>query len=920
MNNKTESSKKKSNFLNEQNFIIDLEKKNHTQVFKNAIRNASSELHKKFKAGEQTSVLLAEKAYFIDLILSYAWDKFEWGRKIALVAVGGYGRGELHPQSDIDLLILIDSDNPELYKEDIGRFLAFLWDIELKIGHSVLSISQCVTVAKKDVSIATNLMETRIIRGEDDIRKKLLRKTNASRLWPFKIWSSSDFFKAKLLEQARRHKKHGNTEYNLEPNVKEAPGGLRDIQIISWVAKRHFGVESLEELIGDNVITPEEYLQLKRNEAFLWKVRYALHLIAERPEERLLFEYQRKISKMFGYKDGEKRLGVEQFMQHYYQVVLSIRELNDTLFQCFDEVIFHNNKIGNKIFLNKRFVVKNRHIETTHNRIFVTDPSALLEIFCLIAENKNILGIRATTIRQIRQYRKLIDPAFRNSSVNKALFLRLLRSPFKMTTQLQRMTRYGILGRYLPEFGEIIGQTQHDLFHQYPVDAHTLQLIKNMRTFNKPEESHKFPMTAYVYKNLPKPELAFIAGLYHDIGKGRGGDHSILGAKDAANFCKRHDMPEAEISLVVWLVENHLLMSSTSQRDDISDPDIIYKFAKLIGTKVRLDYLLVLTVADIIATNPNLWNSWKASLMRQLYIETKRALGRGLENPESRESWVQNTKDAAITIIKEKSENNIDIIKVWGDLDDEFFLRESATDIARYTQAIANSMDKSKPVVLIQDKGPGDPVATQIFISTNGLYKVFPIIAATLDNLQLRILDASLHTSLRSTMNKNIRETTFDIFYVVNEAGSPFGGQKKIISQIEVSLNKAFQNTSQSILEVSRRISQNLKQFSTITEVIISSDLVKMCTVIEVFTPDRPGLLLHLSHIFLKFKLRLINAKISTLGERVEDVFQVVDTNYNPLSDDEICRQIHEDICNKTDARVMNQVKGNPLQKMNLWQ
>jgi len=314
------------------------------------------------------------------------------------------------------------------------------------------------------------------------------------------------------------------------------------------------------------------------------------------------------------------------------------------------------------------------------------------------------------------------------------------------------MTRYGILGRYLPEFGAIIGQTQHDLFHQYPVDAHTLQLIKNMRNFDKPEEAHRYPTTAYVYKNLPKPELAFIAGLYHDIGKGRGGDHSVLGAVDAAAFCVRHYMSKTESELVAWLVENHLLMSSTSQRDDISDPDVIHKFAKIIGSQIKLDYLLVLTVADIIATNPDLWNDWKASLMRQLYNETKKALNRGLENPESREQWVKNTKDEAIKNINESSK--ITVEKIWAGLDDDFFLRENANDIVRYTEAILKNNKENKPIILIKDKGLGAPIATQIFIGTNGLYKVFPIIASTLDKLQLKILDASLHTTTSSSLNK----------------------------------------------------------------------------------------------------------------------------------------------------------------------
>ena len=903
--------------FDEQKFVKELSRGNTIQVFKNAILEAEISLGEKFKNEEKIADLLKAKTSFIDIILKYAWDQFEWDKKISLLAVGGYGRGELHPHSDIDLMILVSSNKINLYQKNIEAFLAFLWDIQLKIGHSVRSISDCVSAAKRDVTIATNIMETRTVCGRDAIRNNMLKKTSPDRIWPLKLWPSGEFFKAKLLEQAKRHAKHGNTEYNLEPNIKEAPGGLRDIQTISWVAKRHFRINSIEELIGDNFITPEEYLQLKRNEAFLWRVRYAVHLIAGRPEEKLTFDHQRKIAKMFGYKDGEKRLGVEQFMQHYYQVVLSIRELTDTLFQCLSQEILYNKKSKEKIILNKRFVINNGYIETTNPDVFDKDPSALLEIFCLAAENNKIIGIRASTIRQIRRYRKSIDESFRSSPDNKLLFLRLLRSPYNMTSQLQRMTRYGILGRYLPEFGAIIGQTQHDMFHQYPVDAHTIQLIENMRSFDKPKEAHRFPTTAYVYKNLPKPELAFIAGLYHDIGKGRGGDHSVLGAVDAAEFCKRHYMSKAESNLVAWLVENHLLMSSTSQRSDISDPDIIHKFAKIIGTQIKLDYLLVLTVADIIATNPELWNSWKASLMRQLYTKTKKALSRGLENPESREEWVKNTKDEAFKSINESSK--ITVEKIWAGLDDEFFLRENANDIVRYTEAILKNGKENTPVILIKDKGLGTPIATQIFIGTNGLYKVFPIIASTLDKLQLKILDASLHTTIRGSLNKQVKETTFDIFYVVNKDDKPFGENIKIVSQIKNALNEAFRNPEQAVLYPSRRIPQDLKQFSTMTNVVISTDLSRLSTTLEVITPDRPGLLLCLGQIFTKFKLQLISAKISTLGERVEDVFHVVDENYKPLSDLFACSQLVQAICDELDARVKKEIEGAPLQKMSLW-
>jgi [protein-PII] uridylyltransferase len=894
-------------FFDEQRFVKDLSTNNPIKVFKNAIAAANVHLNSRFHEGEQTWNLLVERASFMDLILRHAWNQFEWDKGISLLAVGGYGRCELHPQSDIDLMLLIRRGSPRRYQQRIEGFLTFLWDIQLKIGHSVRSLSQCVDEARGDITVATNLTETRTIWGEDKLRQSMLKKTG-----PRKIWPSKEFFSAKRNEQLDRHKKHGNTEYNLEPNIKEAPGGLRDIQMINWVAKRHFNVESLEELVGNDFLTPEEYLQLKRGESFLWKVRYCLHLITGRPEERLQFDFQRKIAEMFDYHDSDERLGVEKFMQHYYQVVLSMRELNDVMLQYLDEVILRKDKAKKAYKLNERFQVRDQHIETVGEYIFAKYPSALLEIFCLLGENENILGIRAATIRQIRQHRKSIDDAFRNEPQNKKLFLRLLRCPHKMSTQLQRMTRYGILGRYLPNFGAIIGQTQHDLFHRYPVDAHTLQLIKNMRLLDRPEYAKEFPVSSHAYKNLPKPELSFIAGLFHDIGKGRGGDHSVLGAVDATEFCIHHGLPKEEVELVSWLVEHHLLMSNISQRSDISDPDIIYKFAKLIGNQLKLDYLLVLTVADINATNPTLWTSWKASLMRQLYTETRRALRRGLENPASREGWVRNTKNAATGKLTESNISVHQAQEVWGNLGDEFFLRESADDIARYTQAIVAQRNTEEPVILIKDAGLEVAVATQIFIHTYGLNNVFPITASTLDQLQLTILDASLH--------RDTQGNTFDTFYVVNEHDEPFGNNTKMLSRIQETLAEALKSPEQSILEVHRRIPRDLKHFTMRTISSISNDIDKSATILEVITPDRPGLLAHLGRIFTQFKLRLLSAKITTLGERVEDIFYLVDMNYQPLSDPDFCNQLSDTICRELDTRNKEDIEGAPLQKMKLWQ
>ena len=889
-------------FFDEQRFARRLAEGNALMVFKDAIAAANGHLDSRFLEGEQVSTLIYERAAFIDRILMHAWNQFPWDDNVALLAVGGYGRGELHPHSDIDLLILLKKSNTKPYKDSIERFLTFLWDIQLKIGQSVRSVGQCVDEAKADITVATNLMECRTLTGNPALRQLTIKKTG-----PAKIWPSAAFFRAKWDEQIDRHRKHGYTEYNLEPNVKEAPGGLRDIQMIKWVACRHFQVGALSELMGKGFINEEELDLLRSGEEFLWKVRYGLHLLAKRPEERLLFDFQRKLAAQFGYRDTDRRLGVEQFMHRYYRVVLSMRELNDVLLQYLDEVILRKDKTRRARRINERFQVRDDYIETVDDKVFERHPSALLELFVLLGEDPSIQGIRAATIRQLQLYRYLIDDRFRADPQNRALFMRLFSCPGKLSLQLQRMTRYGILGRYLPEFGRIVGQPQHDLFHIYPVDVHTLQVIRNMRRLDRPEETEQLPVASHIYKNLQKPELLFIAGLYHDIGKGRGGDHSALGSVDVVDFAERHGLPPQEVRLLKWLVEKHLLMSSVSQREDISDPDVIQHFAGIVGDQINLDYLFLLTVCDIRGTNPTLWNSWRASLLRTLYLETKRALQRGLENPANRDEWVASTRQEALNILADEGIDEATARAVWTDVDEEFFLRERAGVIARWTRAIHEATDKQAPVIVVDEAGLEQAVATRIFIHTTGLNNVFPITAATLDQLSLDIQDARLHTANNGH--------TFDVFYVLGDDGNPLGEGPRV-QQIARTLSAALKAPTSSTFNVRRRTSLQLKHFNMKARTYLHNDTARSLTALEVITPDRPGLLAHLGRIFMRFGLRLHSAKIATLGERVEDVFYITDLDYQPLSDPDFCLQLQDTICRELDARNAEDAAGDTPRKL----
>lgn len=893
-------------FFDQKRFVKDIAEGDAISIFRNALAAAQNHFNNRFHEGEEVHTLVNESARFADLILHHAWNRFEWDSDISLIAVGGYGRGELHPHSDIDLLILMRRDRPQKYRQNIEQFLTFLWDIQLKIGHSVRSLSQCVDEAKGDITIATNLMETRLICGNSNLRDAMLKKTG-----PNKIWSSANFYRGKIDEQSARHRKHDDTEYNLEPNIKEAPGGLRDIQLINWTAKRHFQLHRRSQLVHAGFLSDEEYLTLRRDEEFLWKVRYGLHLIAERPEERLLFDYQRKLATLFGYTDSPGRLAVEKFMQRYYQVVISIRELTDVLLQYLDEVIYRKDKTKVETVINERFLVRDNFLDTVHESVFVDHPSALLELFVLLGENAHIEGIRASAIRQIRLHRNLIDDDFRANTVNRELFMRLLRAPNKLSIQLGRMNRYGILGGYLPEFGKIVGQTQHDLFHIYPVDVHTLQVVRNLRNFGHLESEEEFPVAASIFKSLDKPELIIIAALYHDIAKGRGGDHSLLGSADIADFASRHGLQSREVKLLQWLVENHLLMSTVSQREDTSDPDVIYKFAAHVGDLKHLEHLYLLTVADINATNPRLWTDWKGSLMHNLYFETKHALQGGLGLPDEKADWVKDAKNAALRLLTEQKISEAQALRVWNGVDEEFFLREEASDVATFTKAIIANTDDNAPVLLLCDVGGEFPVATQIFVHAKDRQNIFSITAAVLDKLHLNIQDARLHTTHDNR--------AFDVFYVLDDEGHPVGDKPQLCNSIIEALREGILDPSSVSFDVQRRTTRQLKNFAVETVASLRNDPETNTTVLEVITPDRPGLLAHLASIFLRYGLNLYNAKITTLGERVEDTFYVTDYNHEPLTDLEFSAKIQETICVELDKRNLDDAQGSELQQIDVW-
>ena len=708
-----------------------------------AVSQSRDSIAKRFKAAEPAHVLVRELALETDRILIEVWRRHPLFEDAALVAVGGYGRGELHPYSDIDLLILTGERPSKKILESIQAFVAELWNLGLEIGHSVRSPKQCATLAKQDITIASALAESRLMDGPQKLFEVMRRVATGK-----SCWSSKDYLKAKLSEQKNRHHQFDDTAYKLEPNVKSSPGGLRDLQIVVWVAQHHFGVVKLEQLVELDFLTAQEYEALVEARNFLWQVRFALHIQADRGEDRLLFQHQRDLAEQFDFTDSDANLAVEQFMKRYYRTVQELARLNEMLLELLTEAILKPRKPGrlwNKPRpINKHFQVFAGFLEVSNEDVFKNTPWALMEMFLVLQRNPDLHGVRATTIRLVRDHTYLIDKHFRADTKVRALFMEILRQPRGITHVLERMHLYGVLGAYLPVFGDVAGQMQFDLFHAYTVDEHTLRVVGHLRGFAVPEKSAEFPLCSEIHSTLEKPEILYIAGLFHDIAKGRGGDHSQLGAQDVKDFCLEHDFTQADAQLAAWLVENHLIMSVTSQRQDTSDPEVIHRFALAMGSITRLNFLYLLTVADIRGTNPQLWNDWKASLLQDLYHNTLAILKAGLDQPITRDQLVADTRSQALAIIESKAPKFQPAIEtLWQSLDTEYFLINSADEVAWHALEVTQAESKNLPMVKVRQGRGG----TEILIYVHDQEFLFAATCSLLDGLDLNIMESRITTT-----------------------------------------------------------------------------------------------------------------------------------------------------------------------------
>jgi [protein-PII] uridylyltransferase len=838
-------------------------------LFQEAIQSGNETLKQLFEQGESVLELVRLRVLLIDTLLIEAWKlRIPADVEAALIAVGGYGRGELHPASDIDLLILIGDELHEQLPESLGELLTFLWDIGLEVGHSVRTLDECIQEAEQDITVVTSLMESRLIIGPEALHQELRSVTGPDRIWP-----SERFFETKWEEQKRRYLKYDDSISNLEPNIKESPGGLRDIQMVGWVVKRHYGAETMHDLVSHGFLTEAEYQDLMAGQELLWRIRFALHLLTGRREDRMLFDYQRTLAAQFGFRDDRQGLGVELFMQQYYRTALRLSRMNEMLLQLFQEVILLKSHLDEPRPINRRFQARSGFLEVVDEGVFKHYPLALLELFLLMQQHPELNEVRASTIRLIRSHRHLIDDKFRADLGARSLFMEIMRQPQGLTHALRRMNRYGILARYIPAFANIVGRMQYDLFHVYTVDEHTLFLIRNLRRFAIDEHRCEFPLCNDIMEKLPKSELLYLAGLFHDVAKGRGGDHSTLGARDALAFCQLHGLSDYDSQLVAWLVEKHLLMSITAQRKDISDPEVICRFAREVETPTRLDYLYLLTVADIRATDPKKWNNWKNALLRELYHATKQALLRGLQNPQEADEIIQNKQSGARHLLKSDGLDTRRVNQHWQSLSLDYFLHHTWDEIAWQTRMVLNTRPGELPLVAIR-KSPTRG-GTEILVYGEDQDALFALTTGVLDQLGLNIVSAHLETADTGFM--------LNSFLVLEEDGTPVGEAARR-EEIQHVLREALKEPDPMEFQVLRRVPRQLKHFSTPTRIDFARDIANQRTIMKLVTDDRPGLLSRVGNAFNACHIRLINAKIATIGAEAEDTFFITDRESRPLS------------------------------------
>jgi [protein-PII] uridylyltransferase len=816
------------------------------------LRDGRAGLRQAFLKGKSPGWLLREHSRLVDGVLRELWRAREPSRRMALVATGGYGRGELYPSSDVDVLVLLGAEPSDEERERLEQLIGVFWDVGLEIGHSVRSVEACIETARADITIETSLLEARPLAGNAALYRRLAKAVT-------RLVEAEAFFKAKKLEQEQRHAKHRDTPFALEPNLKESPGGLRDLQVVRWIARGSGIGRHWKDFAARGLLQKGEAQRAARLETVLQDLRIRLHYLAGRREDRLAFDYQDALAGEKGYAATASRRASELLMQAYYRNAKAVTQLNAILLQNLEARISKEPEAAPRP-LNERFQARGTLLEARREDLFEREPRAILESFLLMQQHRDLRGMSAGTLRALWRARGRLDARLRRDPLAQLLFLSILQQPRGIVHEFRRMNQYDVLGGYLPEFGRIVGQMQHDLYHVYTVDQHILTVLRNVRRFTMPEFAHEFPLCSQLMSGFERHWLLYIAALYHDIAKGRGGDHSDLGAEDARRFCRRHGLAREDTELVVFLVEHHLSMSAVAQKQDVDDPEVSAAFARVVGDERRLVALYLLTVADIRGTSPKVWNGWKAKLLEDLFRMTRRSLAG--EAP-AQDTAVAEKQAEASRLLRLYALSDAVEARFWAQLDTTYFLRHDAQEIAWHTRNLHYRADTRTPVVRARLAAFGEGL--QVMIYTPDREALFARICGYFEHAGFNIVEAKIHTTRNGY--------ALDSFLVMGQGtGAHY---RDLMALIESELAAELEQQSPLPAPRGGRVSRRVRHFPIPPAVDIRPDERGSYHSLNIVASDRPGLLYRVARQLSSYKLNLHSAKVNTLGDRAEDVFLV---------------------------------------------